>query len=164
MESSKEIMDRAEYLFFTYNGNHYYMANDGVYEEYKSYNIPKEQESIWLTEINSSAIRNLSDSSDIKIDFTKACSSVRKTKNVSDIDCLFDFLFSEQVSNQPENVRRYVYETFLEMLIYLDDTVSAEKYKNTLNSLFNELKNSSADAENIRRIEYILNNSFKELG
>ena len=43
-------MDRAEYLYKTYECSYYFMSLDGVLDEYKSYNIDDETEEKWMQE------------------------------------------------------------------------------------------------------------------
>ncbi len=43
--------DRAKELFFIYYGNEFFMWKDGDLEEYKSYNISKDQELLWKEEL-----------------------------------------------------------------------------------------------------------------
>ncbi|NLP41266.1 MAG: hypothetical protein GX348_03570 [Veillonellaceae bacterium] len=48
---SEDGLAKAKTMFFRYQGNFFYMSRDGEYEEYKKYNIPKEQELIWKDEL-----------------------------------------------------------------------------------------------------------------
>ncbi len=43
--------ERAKELFFSYYGNEFFMWKDGDLDEYKSYNISKDQELIWKDEL-----------------------------------------------------------------------------------------------------------------
>ena len=43
-------MDRAEYLYKTYECSYYFMSLDGTLDEYKSYNIDNETEEKWMQE------------------------------------------------------------------------------------------------------------------
>ena len=43
-------LERAKELFLLYEGNGYLMAVDGVWDEYKSYNISEELENTWNLE------------------------------------------------------------------------------------------------------------------
>ena len=43
-------MDRAEYLYKTYECSYYFMSLDGTLDEYKSYNIDNETEDKWMQE------------------------------------------------------------------------------------------------------------------
>ena len=43
--------DRAKELFFSYYGNEFFMWKDGDLDEYKSYNISKDQELLWRAEL-----------------------------------------------------------------------------------------------------------------
>ncbi|MGB9979961.1 hypothetical protein [Methanobacterium sp.] len=43
--------ERAKELFFSYYGNEFFMWKDGDLDEYKSYNISKDQESVWKEEL-----------------------------------------------------------------------------------------------------------------
>lgn len=47
----KDSFSDAKQLFLTFDGNHFMMEREGVYETYKAYNIPKETEREWLTEL-----------------------------------------------------------------------------------------------------------------
>ena len=43
-------LEKAKELFLLYEGNGYLMAVDGVWDEYKSYNISEELENTWNLE------------------------------------------------------------------------------------------------------------------
>lgn len=43
--------ERAKELFFSYYGNEFFMWKDGDLDEYKTYNISKDQELIWRAEL-----------------------------------------------------------------------------------------------------------------
>lgn len=154
----------AKSIFFTYDGSHCQMANDGVYDKYKSYNIPKKQELLWLDEIKNNRINTLADSDNIKLDFAKTCSGIRKSNDTDNIDFMFDFLVSAKVSCQSENIRVYIYETFIETLIYLKNHIQQNKYKEKLVILLADIKNNTCDSEIARRVDFILNESIDELG
>lgn len=45
------INERAKEIYFNYLGNEFFMWKDGDLEEYRSYNIPKDQELLWRDEL-----------------------------------------------------------------------------------------------------------------
>lgn len=45
------INERAKEIYFNYLGNEFFMWKDGDLEEYRSYNIPKDQELLWREEL-----------------------------------------------------------------------------------------------------------------
>lgn len=42
---------KAQNIFFDYSGSFFLMSREGIYEEYKSYNISKDQELVWKDEL-----------------------------------------------------------------------------------------------------------------
>jgi hypothetical protein len=52
--------EKAKTLFFRYRGNFFYMSREGEYEEYKRYNISKEQELLWKDELVETLYNQLS--------------------------------------------------------------------------------------------------------
>ena len=52
-------MNRAEYLFKTYQCSYYFMSLDGILDEYKSYNIDKETEDKWMQEFIEESIDSM---------------------------------------------------------------------------------------------------------
>lgn len=55
----KDIL-RARKLYFDYCGNSFFMHREGVYDEYKAYNISKEQELLWKEELVETLYNQLS--------------------------------------------------------------------------------------------------------
>ena len=53
-------MLRAKEIYFGYCGNSFFMRREGFYDEYKSYNISKEQELVWKEEIVENLYNQLS--------------------------------------------------------------------------------------------------------
>ncbi|WP_378127556.1 hypothetical protein [Cohnella boryungensis] len=51
---------RAKELFTSYDGSTFQMYRDGLFEEYKQYNIPKQLEIKWINEIIDQSIQELS--------------------------------------------------------------------------------------------------------
>ena len=49
---------KAKEIFLHCNGQHYHMAHDGFWEEYKSYNIDKSTEDKWTKELINLRLRN----------------------------------------------------------------------------------------------------------
>jgi len=41
---------KAKEIFIRYEGSHFYMSIDGEYENYKKYQVSKEQEKEWINE------------------------------------------------------------------------------------------------------------------
>ena len=57
---------KAKQIFFHYNGQHYHMAHDGVWEEYKNFNIDKSTEDEWIKELINLRFEDFKKSSAIK--------------------------------------------------------------------------------------------------
>ncbi|TVX96286.1 hypothetical protein [Cohnella terricola] len=53
-------MIRAKELFTSYDGSTFQMYRDGLFEEYKQYNIPKQLEISWINEMIDQSIQELS--------------------------------------------------------------------------------------------------------
>ena len=56
---------KAKEIFFQNDGQYYFMAHDGFYEEYRSYNIDKNTEDKWTKELINLRLRNFKKSSDM---------------------------------------------------------------------------------------------------
>ncbi len=56
----------AKEMFRLYRGCHYYMVHDGVYSDYKKFNVPREVEHEWLQEMKKEAFDNLNQASNNK--------------------------------------------------------------------------------------------------
>jgi hypothetical protein len=57
---------KAKEIFFSYNGQHYFMDHDGVYDEYKKYNISEIVEKEWIEELVKLRLNEYKESSDYK--------------------------------------------------------------------------------------------------
>ncbi len=147
--------NRAKELFFVYSGNHSAMANDGVYEEYKSYGVSKEQEEIWKKGFNADVVEKLAVSENFRIDFVKACNFVRKSKDSDKLDCLFDYLFSAKADSCGISEKLQMAEAFADTAIRLDSGLSKRKYLSQLYNFCVSLKNSSATSDEMKRADFI---------
>lgn len=55
----KQYIKEAKQIFDKYKGNYYQMKREGVYDVYKSYEIPKETEKQWVIEKQTEVFRSL---------------------------------------------------------------------------------------------------------
>ena len=58
--------NRAKEIFFENNGQHYHIAHDGFYDEYKSYNISKCVEKQWIEELVELRLNEYKQTSDMR--------------------------------------------------------------------------------------------------
>ena len=90
----KNSLEEAKNMFIKYNGSHFFMSREDDYEKYKGYNISKEQELIWINEIqqkNISEIKSgLLDAENIANRFSAILSSLRTHKNIELIPIIVD--------------------------------------------------------------------------
>lgn len=85
-------VDIAKEIFMKYGGSHFFMAREGEYELYKSFNISNEQESLWIKEYQKKLLCQLQDedvASDISHLLVDLCQSIIEYK---DIECLTELL------------------------------------------------------------------------
>jgi hypothetical protein len=54
-------LDQAKKLFFKYDGSSFYMAHDGVAEEYRSANVPIEKEREWMADLTQQKLTALAE-------------------------------------------------------------------------------------------------------
>lgn len=149
------MADRAKEIFLIYNGNHSAMANDGIYEEYKSYGVSEEQEDIWRISF-SDEVKKLAYSDNFRVDFVKACSYVRKSKKSDKLDELFYYLFSEKAEQCENSGKLQMADAFIDAVISVDKNLLKIKYLNQLNAFFVSVKNNSALSKEISRADLIM--------
>lgn len=82
----RDNLQEAKEMFLKYNGSHFFMSREDDYEKYKSFNVTKEQELTWITEIQQDNISMIRSGSllpnDIKNIFCSALSSIRTYKSI----------------------------------------------------------------------------------
>ena len=125
--SPEEITtSHAESIFYAYDGNHSAMANDGVYEEYKRYNVSKDQESYWLFDIQNQqyeALLSATEPVDMKIAYCKLLLTVRRTEDVEMLSKLVEFIPTSSLFNKlPDSSKIYVYEALKDAILKFDET------------------------------------------
>jgi hypothetical protein len=57
---------KAKDIFFRHNGQHYHMAHNGYFDEYKKYNIDEETEEKWVEELVDLRFNEFKETSDMK--------------------------------------------------------------------------------------------------
>ena len=84
--------DIAKEIFMKYGGSHFFMAREGEYELYKSFNISNEQERLWIKEFQKKLLCQLQDedvASDVSHLLVDLCQSIIEYK---DVECLPELL------------------------------------------------------------------------
>lgn len=132
------MADRAKEIFLTYHGNHSAMANDGVYEEYKSYAVSRTQENEWMLLFSDDVVEKLAVSQNFRVDFVKACNFVRKTKNPEKLSQLFSFLASAMNAPFGAHEKLQMLEAFADTLIRLNEKNRIPELKEMLITMQNE--------------------------
>jgi len=151
------MTDRAKELFFEYSGKHCQMANDGVYDEYKSYNISKAQEDQWLEEIRrEQVLNNASDSAATRILFAKRCSIAKRLKDSDMLSELLNMLFSEEVLADDPLSKLYMYETLGDTLRYFKRYCSVSDYLMILKDLVQQISDTANNFDIKKRAEGII--------
>lgn len=85
----------AKEIFRYYGGSHFHMARDEVYEHYKSFNISKETENLWLEEMKQEFRRELiqkKNMSEIARVFAKYGDMVSLTSDVKGCYFMLDYI------------------------------------------------------------------------
>lgn len=149
------MVDKAKTIFFTYHGNHSAMANDGVYDEYKSYGISKEQETIWLNSL-SDKVSKLSNSQNFRVDFVLACSYVRKLKQRDRLDELFAYLLSEKTDICEDSGKLQMADAFVDAVTNIDINMLNNKYASRLNIFLLAIKKNSIIPEISIRVDKLI--------
>lgn len=75
---------KAKELFLKYEGSHFYMSRDGEYENYKKYQVTKEQEKEWINEYQMELIQKL-DKQDLPKQIRTFCTTVRAFLEISNL-------------------------------------------------------------------------------
>lgn len=146
----------AKKIFFRYNGSHSLMKNDGIYEKYKTFAVPREKETEWLREIENHQTEALKCSDNVKFEFVKLCQTVRKTKNTEQINGLYSFLIAESVKERDALSRLYMIEAFIDLLRAFRSTVSISKYRNPIRQMISDIAAQSSIVEVLRRASVML--------
>lgn len=137
----------AKKMFFEYCGNHCQMANDGCYEQYKSFHVSRETEAVWLQELISMQERDLNNSNNFKLDFVKMCLLVRKTKDLKKLQQLFLLLDSGPMANEPLSSQLYMIESFGDTLRAIGQIQLNIQYKDLLCNLLRHLKSLAENSD-----------------
>lgn len=122
-------LQEAKEMFSKYGGIHFFMAREGEYEKYKSFNISKEQELMWIKEIQQKKIfeikNELLDAEKIEIRFSGLLLSLKVYKSIELFPILFELYKDSKVK----------LDSFSKMLI-------AEQLLDAVRSLSKEMKNN----------------------
>lgn len=155
------MINRAQKLFYSYDGNHGAMANDGVYDEYKSFDIPKSMEQEWLSEIQKCEFEKLADTSDLKRSFAKLCSIIQKTKDNNALDLLSELFFDERFSEHSVESRVYMCATFVDTLLVFQQNEVQDKNKSLVIKILKAIREEKLDSEILCKLKLIDNKLSK---
>lgn len=143
----------AKNIFIRYRGSHSAMANDGVYEKYKSYGISPATEAEWLTELRSTGSES-GKPEDFKRLYREKVSFVRKAKDVSALPELLKQLSSENAMGAEPLHRLYAAETYLDALNFFKiNRYDIEKFIPGLKGVFVSIGKSISDVDMKARYE-----------
>lgn len=59
-----------------YGGIHFYMAREGEFEQYRSFNIPKEQEFLWIQEYEKERLKEVETEDIVDVNFFRLCDAI----------------------------------------------------------------------------------------
>lgn len=149
------MINRAKDLFYTYEGNHSAMANDGVYDEYKAYDVSAETESVWLSDIQKSEIEKISYSPNFKLSFVKACSFACRTQNAECVELLSEALRENWYVELDSSSKVYVCESFVDLLAFFRQNKCMPKYKMLVSELLESIKKEDSSDETLRKIKIV---------
>ena len=140
-------MDRAEYLYKTYECSYYFMSLDGVLDEYKSYNIDDETEEKWMQEFIEENISSIT--------AKNACNKVlkiyhlgREATNEKQLEKLFNTVNKIYGISDQEIIM--ICED-MQQMVRRGYRVDKEKTKKIIKNLINRI--SDADALDYRFIQ-----------
>lgn len=150
--------EQAKKIFFDSFGSHCQMDREGVYEKYKQYGISKEQEKLWLSELEEQEIFALNHSSNIKMDYCLLCVTTRKSKNVNLFSFLFDYLMSGNTTHIPPISQLYMINAFVDVMRRMRDIIDMVAYKPDIqNEIFKIQSQFNNDVEVQRQALLLLN-------
>lgn len=92
--------NEAKELFLKYGCSHFHMARDAQYEKYKTFNVTKEQEALWVLEYQNEKmakiqIENSADRFTMYI--SSLCDSIEHNNNINAFKLLLEFLKNSRV-------------------------------------------------------------------
>lgn len=96
-EFEKKQLLEAEEIFKNYNGSHFGMGHDGVYDRYKKFNIPEEQEQLWLQELCNDFYKNLDKQNEST--YFKICTCAENLKDISLVKEIIKYPFTRTLKN-----------------------------------------------------------------
>lgn len=163
----------AESMFYVYDGNHSAMAKDGVYDEYKSYNVSKEQEAIWFKEIlegkRNEVIGSDKNGDDIKIAYCNLLATLRQGKKYISyykyeyeqiVKIAVEYLSHANMQALTDSSKLYVYSAVWETLDYIDDVINCEDYAFGLRCHILELQQNTKDESVKASAEKLSNKTY----
>ena len=86
----------AKEMFFKYGGSHFHMEREGEYKSYKSFDISKEQESLWIEELQKELLDKVKKDDVVGHNYNTLCSSIRQYKSLDMLKELVDFVKSRR--------------------------------------------------------------------
>lgn len=116
MESS-DLMNAKE-MFRQYHGSHYFMLHDGVYSDYKQFNVSCEVEHEWLQEMKKEAFDELNQASNNKSradSFAKYGDLIKLLKDAEGFQYMLDY--------NRNNIHLFDSNTLLRNILTVIDTV-----------------------------------------
>lgn len=75
-------IEQAKQLFLKYGGSHFLMAREGEYDLYRSFNIPKEQEYMWIQDYENKLLMEIEREAIIDGKFVDLCLAIREYRDV----------------------------------------------------------------------------------
>lgn len=162
----------AESIFYAYDGNHSAMGNDGVYDEYKSYNVSEEQEALWFKEIIEKKRNEMfysEDGVDAKLAVCRMLRSLRQGKMYSSvfeyeygelIRITMEYLSNSKIETLEDASKMTVYSEAYETLKYLSDTFDCTDYAFGLRYHLQKLQDESEDPDIRASAERLFNQTY----
>ena len=144
-------------LFCAYDGNHSAMANDGVYDEYKSFSISKETEKKWLLDIQKFQIAKITDCSNIKLSFSKSCLAICRTKDIDSVELLSKVFLDDNFLRLSSSAKVYMCESFVDMLSVFQQSEWKNKYKSLVLNLLTTIEKQDSSDLILRKTEFVKN-------
>lgn len=175
----EQRLSLARKIFLNYGGNHYYMEREGEYDYYKSFNISKEQEHLWIKEYQLELLEKIEVEKDIGSLFASLGGTIRHYNDMNclnlmlevaerkakEVDSFTALRIAEEILNAVEPYRNSKLDET--NIIQRANNIALEILKNILKSPitvalyyreFDYLKDVITDESIIQRVKYLVQN------
>ena len=82
----------AKSIFMKYGGSYFHMEREGEYEYYKSFDVPKEQEMLWVNECQNELLNEIESADVVSFNFIKLTGIISQYKSVDGLRALLEIV------------------------------------------------------------------------